>query len=313
MNTIKERKIESLKNKFSFGISLDINIDDYKKIIKKYQTYIRGVYFSLPLGNEFHTRQLVVREYCKTDSEEKLLNILKLFTENNIKLEAVLNQYNIPDQKILQAVEYIKTKLEIDAICILDEYVKTIKKYFPHMYLVSSFNNYEKIKYEGDTPYNEIVVGRKFLRDIKNIKELRKLGLDVKFLLNNGCSFNCGTCRSGQENCKKVFDLNIKKFTAEELYALQSFWPFELNKLNEKINLNDIKEFKISNRPCTYEYLDKCLNSYIFCDEKKEDDFIAENINNYRLWGRLAHFNEYFSTMDIKRIKRIKNELWDLV
>lgn len=314
MNIINGDKKEIYKHKFSFGISLGINIEDYKKIINDYKYYISSIYFSLPLGTEFHTRDSVVVEYSKKNSEETLINILKLFKNNDIKLEAVVNQYNISEDKILEAIEYLKNNVDVDSICTLDEYAKMIRRCFPKQYLVRSFNNYN-ITYEqlqSDNIYNEIVIGRRFLRDIKYINQVRNLGIDIKLLLNNGCSFNCATCRAGKEKCKEVFNKNIQKYSAEELYALQSFWPYELQILEQKIDLDNIKEFKISSRPCTYEYLDNCLNSYIYHNQKKEEKFLKEDLNNYRLWGRLTHFTKYFNDMSINEIKKIKKEIWKL-
>lgn len=314
MNIINGDKKEIYKHKFSFGISLGINIEDYKKIINDYKYYISSIYFSLPLGTEFHTRDSVVVEYSKKNPEETLINILKLFKNNDIKLEAVVNQYNISEDKILEAIEYLKNNVDVDSICTLDEYAKMIRRCFPKQYLVRSFNNYN-ITYEqlqSDNIYNEIVIGRRFLRDIKYINQVRNLGIDIKLLLNNGCSFNCATCRAGKEKCKEVFNKNIQKYSAEELYALQSFWPYELQILEQKIDLDNIKEFKISSRPCTYEYLDNCLNSYIYHNQKKEEKFLKEDLNNYRLWGRLTHFTKYFNDMSINEIKKIKKEIWKL-
>ena len=96
---MKENKI--CDNRFSFGISLNIDLDDYKKIIDDYNGYINNVYFSLPLGDEFHTRKGVIEEYSQKNAMEKLKNILILFKENNIGLEAVLNQYDIQKYKII--------------------------------------------------------------------------------------------------------------------------------------------------------------------------------------------------------------------
>ena len=308
-----ENKEEIYKHKFSFGISLEITIEDYKKIINKYKNYISSIYFSLPLGKEFHTREAVEKEYSRNDAREKLIDILDLFKENNIKLEAVINQYFISNKKILEAIKYLKEEINVDSICTLDEYAYLIKQHFPDMYLVSSFNNFNKTRkniYNNSKIYNQIVIGRNFLRDIEIMKYIKSLGLDIKLLLNNGCSFNCRTCRAGEKTCKSIFENNLKKFSFEELYALQSFFPYELDILKQKINLLNIKEFKISNRPCTYKYLDDCLNSYIY--NHNEEDYLKEDINNYRLWGRLTHFSKYFREMDINEIKRIKNEIWNL-
>lgn len=305
---MKESRIYS--NKFSFGISLNIELDDYKRIINDYKGYINNVYFSLPLGDEFHTRKGVIEEYSQQNSMEKLKDILNLFKENNIGLEAVLNQYGIQKYKIIEALEYVKN-IPIDSMCVLDEYAETVRKYYPSIYLVSSFNNIKL--HTKKKIYDQVVVGRRFLRDINTIKEIKENGVDVKFLLNNGCSFNCGTCRMGNLQCKECFERNLIKFSAEELYALQSFFPFEIDILQSRLgNYECIKEFKISNRPCTYEYLNDCLNSYIY-GKGKEEQYIQKSKMNYRLWGRLGHFNQYLEKMNINMIKKIKKEIWDML
>lgn len=309
---MKEKKSEIYEKNFSFGISLNIELDDYEKIIRRYRKYISSVYFSLPLGEEFHTREAVIEEYSQKGAIEKFRNILILFKENDIKLEVVFNQYGISRQKMIDALKYIKN-MPIDSICTLDEYVDIIREYYPSIYLVSSFNNDNKICIDTKrNMYNQIVIGRRYLRDIETIKMIKKNGIDIKLLLNNGCSFNCGTCRMGKQKCREIFEKNLEKFTIEELFALQSFFPFELDVLNSKLGFEYINEFKISNRPCTYEYLDNCLDSYIY-GHNKEEKYIKKSKMNYRLWGRLGHFNSYLEVMDIKNVKRIKKEIWDML
>ena len=314
MNTKNANNTQIFNNKFSFGISLEIKLEEYKNIIEEFKSYISSAYFSLPLGNDFHTRRGVIEEYSTKDATRKLYEIIKLLKSNNIKLEIVINQYNISREKLTEAVKYIQDNIEFDSICTLDEYAEFIRKHFPKAYLIYSFNN-RNITYQDviriSKLYNQVVLGRKFLRDIKMMNYIRNTGLDIKLLLNNGCSFNCGTCRAGGAQCKKVFNYNMSKYSVNELYALQSFWPFELEILNQNINIEEIKEFKISSRPCSYEYLRNCLESYIFHQDKKEEEYLEENMDNYRLWSRLAHFTPYFKELDANKIKKIKEKIWE--
>lgn len=296
--------------KFSFGLSLNITIDEYEKILLKYKPYLSSVYFSLPLGKEFHTRIGVVQEYNQKGADKKLLDILNLLKKNDIKLEVVINQYNLNEKLLINALEYLQNYMEIDAICALDEYIEIIRNYYPSIYLVSSFNNlkrnYNDIK-NTDKRYNQIVIGKNFMRDAKAIRLIKDNGFDVKLLLNNGCSFNCFSCRKGYE-CKNIFNENLKHCTINELYAIQSFLPCELQYLEDKVGTEKIKEFKLSSRPCTYEYLDNCLGSYLMMND--EYFYINKNIKNFHLWCRLAHFNEFYDQLDLKKIIEIKKELW---
>ena len=299
---------EKLYKKLSFGLSLNITLEEYQKIIDNYGNYIKTVYFSLPLGKEFHTRHTVVNEYSDKDAEKKLYAILDLFHQNGIELEVVINQYNISHEKILEAISYLKNNIQVDSICTLDDYIDTIKTNYPNCYFISSFNNLKTsivdIK-NTSHKYNQIVVGKNFMRNRELLKSLKEEGFSCKLLLNNGCSFNCGSCRNGNIACKKVFENNCKKMSPQILYAIQSFFPSELYQLLQITDVVD--EFKISSRPCTYQYIDQCLHSYI---TGKEEKYIKQSNENYYLWGRLGHFIPYYSEFDYQEIKAIKDYLW---
>lgn len=103
-------------NKFSFGISLNIKLDEYEELLKEYHKYIKSVYFSLPYGDEFHTRYSVMEEYNQINSSDKLYAILNLFKKWNINLELLLNQYNIPEVKCRDGIKRVKDIIEIDSI-----------------------------------------------------------------------------------------------------------------------------------------------------------------------------------------------------
>lgn len=299
--------------KFSFGISLEISMEEYDKIINKYKQYIKSVYFSLPYGNEFHTRKGVVKEYNNENAKKKLIRILKLFQNNGIELEVVINQYNIDKNKLINALSEFNKFIKVDSICCLDEYLSIITKYYRNK-IIYSFNNMnlqEKNIDKISQQYDMVVISRKFLRNVDMLKKIKDRGLETKILLNNGCSFNCFSCRLGSEKCKEVFDKELLKNTAQELYAKQSFFPWELKKLFEeqkKLDIDVIDELKISNRPCTFEYLDDCLGSYIY--NKDEKSYIYKTYKNYHLWGRQSNLTPFFKEFELEEINKIKLELW---
>ena len=302
------------KNKFSFGIDLNISINDYKKIIEKYKDYLSSVYFSLPFGERFHTRRLMIEEYKQKNAIEKLKEILMLFRNNNIKLEAVINQYNIKEDELKEALYKLDNYIKVDTICCLDEYIDIINEHYNNdMYLISSFNNrtiHEDSIYNINNKYDMIVLGREFLREPDLIKKVKRRGFDIKLLINNGCSFNCRTCRYGGEECVQVFKSNLKKFNIEELYAMQSFFPWELYRLMESFkDENIINEIKISSRPSTFEYLNDCLKSYIFDEDEKI--YIVKNEKKYHLYGRQANLIPYYNYLNIDNVERIKKSLWE--
>ena len=304
---------KKFEKKFSFGISLNISLSEYEEILKKYTKYINSAYFSLPCGDEFHTRARVVEEYQQENSIHKLLEILKLLKKYEIKLEAVINQYKISDEKLEQGLKFLKNNIEVDSICILDEYREIVRKYYPNIELVYSFNNVPVLERNFKNiskDYTELVIGKELLRKPNVIKSIKEHGFKVKFLLNGGCSFNCGTCRTGNRNCVKTYQKNLEKFTRTELYAIQSFFPWELEKITNILNNNEIDEFKISCRPCNKIYLENCLESYILYN-KSEEEYIEENIDNYYLWGRQSEINKKLTDYNIKEINAIKESLWE--
>lgn len=296
----------NFNKKFSFGISLEIDLEEYKKIINKYGNYINSIYFSLPLGKEFHTRSKVVEEYKEKNATKKLFEILKLFRDNNIKLEVVINQYGVKNEQLMEAIMFINQYIDFDSICTLDEYISVLYSNYPEAYFISSFNNLKislnDIK-NTSHKYKQIVVGKNFMRDIRLLKQIKLENFDSKLLLNNGCSFNCASCRAGTKQCTDIFNKNVKENGIQKLYAIQSFFPSELHRLLNKI---EIDELKISNRPCNYEYLNNCLDSYI----NNNESYIKDNIKNYHLWGRLGKFTAFYKYFDFDEIKRLKEELW---
>ena len=308
---MKEKRYEK---KFSFGIDLDIELSDYKKIIDKYSPYISSVYFSLPSGDKFHTRNKMKEEYKKAGAKDKLLKILNLFRAANIKLEAVINQYNIEIEELKKALCDLDNFIKVDSICCLDEYVDIILEHYSNnIYLISSFNNnplHKENINKLNNKYNMIVVGKEFMREPELLEKIKEQNFDVKLLINNGCAFNCGMCRSGRGNCIKTFENNKKRFYIEELYAMQSFFPWELDRLMNILgDKNIIDEIKISSRPSTYEYLNDCLESYIFNKGVKE--YIEKDTYNYHLFGRQANLIPYFKEFNYDNIEKIKEELWN--
>ena len=299
---------------FSFGISLNIELEEYKKMLNKYAKYISSAYFSLPCGDGFHTRSRVAEEYRNKDSIEKLKKILNLLKQYDVKLEAVINQYNLTKERLEEGLIFLRNNIEVDSICILEEYRESVKKYYPDIELVYSFNNIPVIEknYKNiSKDYDVVVIGKELLRKPNVIKDIKEYGFKIKFLLNAGCSFNCGTCRAGSRNCVKTYERNREKFTRNELYAIQSFFPWELKKLVSILKSGEIDEFKISCRPCNIEYLEKCLESYIM-NEKTEEQYVEEDINNYYLWGRQTETSKKLTDYNIKEINKIKEELWGI-
>lgn len=133
---------------------------------------------------------------------------------------------------------------------------------------------------------------------------LHEQGKQTYLLLNNGCSFNCGTCNNVLSVCERSFLKNLEKHTVEYLYALQSIFPHELR--DGTIDPTHICCFKISNRSSDLKFLRGVMDSYI---TGRVDDYVHADKNNYAFWGRAGYFWKYYSTMDLRKIRKYKEEI----
>lgn len=299
---------ERLKNKFSIGLSLDITLDEYKALLDKYGEYIDSIYFSLPLGKEFQSRDLIQEEFQDLEKLKRFYKVLEFFAINKINLDCVFNKTSLTEDKILLGLNFLKNNMPVNQITCFNEHVDIVDDFFPDIEKIYSFNNNlmpEKIN-SISKKFDTVVVGKSFLRDYDSIEEVYSNGFDVKVLINNGCSFNCAGCKGGSVLCEETFKRNLAKTDATSLYALQSFYPFELKELLEQVNC-PIKYIKISNRTSGYKYLDMCLESYIH--QIDPSYYLDKGCVNYRLWSRLAHFNKLLKELNEEEIISQKKKL----
>ena len=297
-----------LIKKFSIGTSLQISLDEYKYIINNYGKYIHDIYFSPPLGDKYHSRTTVMKELACIKAHDYLFEVLNLFKANGILIELALNTYNLADEDIINAIQYITSIIEIDSIVTLNEYGHIVKKIIPNKQIIYSYNNGVRTQSDIDNIdniFNEIVLGNSAIRNFNLVSYAKTKKFITKLLINNGCSFNCLWCRN-DNLCKSIFEKNLKYFTVEQLYAMQSIFPWELHKYY--LNNNNIDRLKISNRPCSFDYLTKCLYSYI---NNYDQDLIKNNVGYYHLWGRLGQIPHFYRSFDFKRINEFKKMLWE--
>ena len=192
-----------------------------------------------------------------------------------------------------------------DAIVSNYSIINEVNTLFPNVYNIVSFNS--GIKDEFDlkripTIYDEIILGSSSIRNHYFWKKIHDNNFKCRLLLNNGCSFNCGSCANANQ-CYNIFNQNMKKYSIDYLYALQSLYPSEVEKY---ISTNPyIDGYKISNRNCSFDYLDKCLNGYINGDDK-----INDGIEHYYYWARLGHFGKYKHTLNENKINYFKEMIW---
>ena len=299
-----------LYNKFSIGLSLTISIDEYKKIIEDYRSYLNSIYFSLPLGDIYHSRSAIEEKFKDTESINLFYNIIKLFKDNNILLDCVFNKNGISDDDVITGLKFLKEYIEVGQITCLSEHIEIINDFFPNVEKIYSYNNdlnKNKIDNISDL-FDTVVVGKSFLRNYDLLKKIYNNDFDIKLLVNNGCSYNCLGCRNGSKVCEEIFNKNKKYHDINYMYAEQSFYPFELLELLDVVDF-PIKYIKISNRTSGFEYLYKCLESYIY--NVSPNEYIKDGSKYYRLWCRLAHFNRKMDELNYDEIIKQKKILLD--
>lgn len=293
--------------KYSIGLSTELKINEYEKILCRYGEYIDYLYFSVPISDKFQSRKSIYANFTIEKATNYLKEVIDLFKSYHIRIELALNTYKITEKDIESAYNYVVHILKRipDAIVSNYYFIDQIISLFPNIYNIVSFNSCIRTELDLEcvpSIYNEIVLGSSTIRNYYFWKKVYNKGFRCRLLLNNGCSFNCGSCASANK-CTDIFNRNLKQWSVDYLYALQSLYPSEVKKY---ISPNPyINSYKISNRNCSYDYLNKCLNGYINGDDKIED-----GIEHFYYWGRLGHFGQYKYILNEEKIKYFKETIW---
>lgn len=293
--------------KFNVGLTTRTSLRGADKFFKKYAPYINEVYFSAPLGDNFHTRRGIQRRFKKPRTVKKFWKLLDIILRHGIQLEMVLNTTMLTEADILSSRRLLDEHgVNISSVCFVSEYYDAVKKAFPDKKYICSFNNLlrsvddiQNVKGE----YDSFVLGGALIRANDAFSYVRQSGAKVVLLLNNGCSFNCRGCRSSKY-CKPVFLSNLKEHSLDYLYALQSVLPPEL--YDGTIDVNQVDYFKISNRSSKLKYLQKCLDSYMTNSTEK---YIRRGFINYSLWGRMGEFWPRYHKINKKKMLDCKAEI----
>lgn len=295
-----------IKKKFSIGLSTEISLEEYEEILASFHKNIDYVYFSVPISRKFQSRANIYSNFTFDEATVFLIKAIRLFKTYNIKIELALNTYRLEIKDIEDAYLYCKNTLKImpDAIVSNSKYIDTIIEIFPKVYNILSFN--EAIRAESDLKrvskfYDEIVIGSSAIRNFDLWKYINLKGFKCRLLLNNGCSFNCGSCNNAA-NCGLIFEKNLKEKDINYLYALQSLYPSELKKY---IASNPyIYGYKISNRNCSAKYLHRCLEGYINGCNWENDGLY------HYYWARLKWFSKYKAKLNKEKIDNYKKDIW---
>lgn len=297
---------ERLKKKFSIGLNLNENEEDIMQFLIDYQQWLNSLYFSLPLGEGFYSRNELADEYESDGAEEKLFRIIKSLKKYDIRSEVAINIYGLSKEDIGRAITYMKRmNLYPDEIVCLNEYGKQLSEAFPGSELKYSFNNPGPPSVHFDT----MVVGKGYIRNMVARHKIIDGGQNLVLLLNNGCSFDCHYPCGDSKFCGSILDNNLKSHDLNYMYALQSFFPSELIRLLDEDDYSSRYRFKLSNRPLGLEFSRRVLDSYCGLVNKSEIDFISEDKCNYGLFCVMFEMFRRRDEFSIEQIIDIKNRL----
>lgn len=301
--------IRHAKKRFSVGLALDSDIVEYEALFRDYGEYVDNLYFSPPLGMQFHGRTKVAEQLEQPLYIDRFWKILHLAQNFGIGLEVVYNTHLLNETDLLRATEeFEKNNIVLSKICVQDTYYDLIRSLYPTTDLVHSVNSMpddRKQILRTVGAYAEYVVGRQYTRDTDLFHAITQAGVRCVLLLNNGCSHFCGGCAT-MEHCRLAFEQTRSKLhmTEEQIYALQSIMPFELHM--GMIDLTDVSLLKLSTRNADVPYIRACLDSYI---NGKDQELLEESTDYYLLWARLIWFTKYFKSFDYHRIYAYKQKL----
>lgn len=290
-----------LKRKFSVGLSLGESIEDIKSFLEGYSDWLNSMYFSAPFGRKFYSRGKLKDEY--DGNEQKLVEVLKIVREYGIRLELTLNTRDLTDAELNQAVKFCNENDVIpEEIVCMKEYAAYIKNVYPECELKYSFNNHDTWMKRLTDEFDTIIIGKALLRDIDKINTLAEK-YNITYMLNNGCSFECGG-NCGNDNCHRIFDVDVKKNGINYAYARSTIFPSELKVLlMENPNAKNYK-FKISNRPWGLDYTKKALDSYIGLEDPIEE--LKKDHTFFRIFCPTRPMSEHTSELDIEKIMEFK-------
>lgn len=296
----------------SLGISLFLSLDDYKFIFENYHNNIKEIYFTTPSKEKYiQSRSIIFDQYQDYKNIEKIISILHLAKEYDIKIELAVNSiFEIKERDIKEMYEWCaQNNIQVDKIVTLNNLVDTCYKYFGNIEYCYSYNN-NIINHEFlnniNKLFSEVVIGNRSLRDVKLFKKIHDKGLKIKLLLDNGCQHNCYWCSSKHAgSCEYVANKNAEKYSINFLMAIQSVFPFEVKQYYNKLN---IESYKLSTRVCKK---DEFINTIEYYINNKEIKSIEEFFYSSKLTSLLKNIDKKQSEVDFYKIKKIKEKIWE--
>ena len=293
------------EKKFSVGLCLNEPFEEIQRFMVKNCKWLNSVYFSLPLGSRFFSREILEREYG--NNEEKLFKVLDILTSLGIRREIAVNTWHLTDKEITGAITYCyEHDLIPEEIVCLREYGSAFRNAFPETEIKYSVNNPEADGSRITKDFDTLVAGKGMLRDEKARQEVIEKGYHLTLLLNNGCINTCNTiCESIQ--CHRYYDHAISQKGLEEIFALCSFFPSELKSLLNKDKYAEQYKFKISNRPLGYRYTQEVIDSYLSLHDNVL--LMKKDYHKLALFCTVHSLAIHMKSLDVDRIMQLKEQM----
>ncbi len=295
--------------KFSIGLAMHTDKVQFINFLEQYKDFIDNIYVSLPLGDRFHGREPIQKQFQDSSNVTLFWELLTIIRHFDINIEVAFNTNHLDENDFRLCREHLdKHDIDIQKVVILDWYFKYAKKYFPKAYIVKSVNNMPETIDDVQNiqhPFDEIVIGRQNIRNEEMFSVVASKAKSI-LLLNNGCSHECGGCKSSTY-CREVYRHSVLKSSAQYIYAMQSILPYEIHE--GYFDISKINLFKISNRNADTEYTAKCIDSYI---HNNAYDYIVKSKHHYMLWARLGWHIPYFDEFEYGNIMEIKKSICNL-
>lgn len=291
--------------RFSVGLNMEDSLEDILKFIEDYKDMLSSIYFSFPLGRKYYSRTELENDYDLPSSELKLLTILEAMKKHGVRAELTVNTYDLQPSDLDRIAEYALTRgISPDEIVCLSDYGSYLRERFPNCELKYSFNNTHM-----DIPsvFNSVVVGKGFLRSKPARHKIIAQDKSLVILLNNGCTFECHYPCGDGIFCSSLLERSLKKRDINYLYALQSFFPFELRKMLDTDEYARTYRFKISNRPLGLSFTKTVLELYAsFADVHQ---LILDDKVSYGYFCVMEQLFARRESFDYNEIIEIKNQL----
>lgn len=297
-------KKEFFHKKFSVGLCLNEPMQAITDFLEKNKIWLNSVYFSLPLGSRFYSREALAEEY--EGNEGKLFKVLSLLSQLGIRREAAVNTWNLSDGELDDAIAFCsKHELVPEEIVCLREYGKKLSEAFPDTEIKYSVNNPEPDGSGINHYFRTLVAGKGFLRDMDARYAFLNKGYHMTLLLNNGCLPICTTA-CDLVKCHRYFDYAINRYGLDATFARCSFFPSELGALVLSDPCADQYKFKISNRPLGLSYTQQVLDGYL----SLEDDYEAMKADPRKmaLFCTVKPLAQHVREIDLETVRKWKEQ-----